>query len=126
MSQTKVDKRKQEKKNLAAKKRKQKIGKIIGGIVTVLVICGIIASFAVYNYIKSRPSYIDKDDLHTAINEEWKDKGYDSIFTAKTPTEDTTEASTADENLETEVDSSAVENDNSSEETEAATTEEQN
>ena len=38
MSQTKVDKRKQEKKNLAAKKRKQKIGKVIGGIVTVLVI----------------------------------------------------------------------------------------
>lgn len=97
MSQSKVDKKKYEKKHRKEILRKQKIKKIIAITVTIVVIAAIVGSVAgVKIYNKAIPKYVDASSLSEYVDKTWKDSGYDTLFSATASdaedTADTTEA----------------------------------
>lgn len=89
MSQSKVDKKKYEKKHRKEILRKQKIKKIIAITVTIVVI---VAGVKIY---KAIPKYVDASGLSEYVDKTWKDSGYDTLFSATASdaedTADTTE-----------------------------------
>ena len=100
MSQTKVDKRKYEKKNRAAIMKREKRKKILGWcIFGVLVGCILAATLGVKIY-KAIPKYVEAEKLGAYVSQTWAEQGYGSYFeNSSTATEDT--ASEADTSSET-------------------------
>lgn len=96
MSQSKVDKKKYEKKHRKEILRKQKIKKIIAITVTIVVIAAIVGSVAGVKIYKAIPKYVDASSLSEYVDKTWKDSGYDTLFSATASdaedTADTTEA----------------------------------
>lgn len=94
MSQSKVDKKKYEKKHRKEILRKQKIKKIIAITVTIVVIAAIVGSVAGVKIYKI-PKYVDASGLSEYVDKTWKDSGYDTLFSATASdaedTADTTE-----------------------------------
>lgn len=90
MSQSKVDKKKYEKKHRKEILRKQKIKKIIAITVTIVVIAAIVVKI-----YKAIPKYVDASGLSEYVDKTWKDSGYDTLFSATASdaedTADTTE-----------------------------------
>ena len=95
MSQSKVDKKKYEKKHRKEILRKQKIKKITAITVTIVVIAAIVGSVAGVKIYKAIPKYVDASSL-SYVDKTWKDSGYDTLFSATASdaedTADTTEA----------------------------------
>ena len=92
MSQSKVDKKKYEKKHRKEILRKQKI---IDITVTIVVIAAIVGSVAGVKIYKAIPKYVDASGLSEYVDKTWKDSGYDTLFSATASdaedTADTTE-----------------------------------
>ena len=109
MSQSKVDKKKYEKKHRKEILRKQKIKKIIAITVTIVVIAAIVGSVAGVKIYKAIPKYVDASGLSEYVDKTWKDSGYDTLFSATASdaedTADTTENAedTAREELKTKI-----------------------
>lgn len=95
MSQSKVDKKKYEKKHRKEILRKQKIKNIIAITVTIVVIAAIVGSVAGVKIYKAIPKYVDASGLSEYVDKTWKDSSYDTLFSATASdaedTADTTE-----------------------------------
>lgn len=85
MSQSKVDKKKYEKKHRKEILRKQKIKKIIAITVTIVVIAAIVGSVAGVKIYKAIPKYVDASGLSEYVDKTWKDSGYDTLFLPQLP-----------------------------------------
>ena len=72
MSQSKVDKKKYEKKHRKEILRKQKIKKIIAITVTIVVIAAIVGSVAGVKIYKAIPKYVDASGLSEYVDKTWK------------------------------------------------------
>lgn len=82
MSQSKVDKRKYEKKNRAAIMKREKRKKILGWcIFGVLVGCILAATLGV-KIFKAIPKYVEAEKLGAYVSQTWAEQGYGSIFPA--------------------------------------------
>lgn len=92
MSQSKVDKRRYEKKHRKEIMRKQKIKKVLAITATVAVILAIVGSIAGVSIYKAIPKYVEADGLNEFIDETWKDSGYEDLLPA-TSSDASTEAS---------------------------------
>ena len=80
MSQSKVDKRKYEKKNRAAIMKREKRKKILGWcIFGVLVGCILAATLGVKIY-KAIPKYVEAEKLGAYVSQTWAEQGYGSIL----------------------------------------------
>ena len=80
MSQSKVDKRKYEKKNRAAIMKREKRKEILGWcIFGVLVGCILAATLGVKIY-KAIPKYVEAEKLGAYVSQTWAEQGYGSYF----------------------------------------------
>lgn len=97
MSQSKVEKRKYEKKNRAAIMKRQKMKKIAGWcIFGVLVGCILAATLGVRIY-KAIPKYVEAEKLGAFVSQTWAENGYGEYFPATaSDAEDTDSDSTED------------------------------
>jgi hypothetical protein len=104
MSQAKVDKRKQEKKNRASIKKKKKIKKIAGySIFGIIVGCILGGTIGVKIY-KSIPKYVDSDKFGAYVNEVWAENGYNTYFTTTATDSDAAEGEDTVDAVEDTVD----------------------
>lgn len=92
MSQEKVEKRKQEKKNREKIKKQQKAKMILGwssfGIVVGIIFAGIFGP----KIYESIPKYVEAEKAHAYITQTWVEHGYNNLFTTtSTPTDADTE-----------------------------------
>lgn len=112
MSQSKVDKKKYEKKHRQEILKKQKCRKLAAKIAAIVVVVGIVGSVAGVKIYKAIPKYVEASELSNFVKETWEDNGYDTLFTATatdasedTDSEDTEntddEAETSSEDTET-------------------------
>ncbi|MGN0396019.1 MAG: hypothetical protein ACI4EF_11710 [Coprococcus sp.] len=99
MSQSKVERRKYEKKNRAAIMKKQKIKKAAAITLTVIIILGIFGGTVGYQIYKAMPKYVKADKLESVVENTWKSNGYEGILPAtatdaeeETAGEDTSDA----------------------------------
>ena len=106
MSQSKVDKKKYEKKHRKEILRKQKIKKIIAITVTIVVIAAIEGSIAGVKIYKAIPKYVEASDLNSYIDKAYSDSGYDSLFPA-TDTDAAENDDSSEEDTTAEEDTSA-------------------
>ncbi len=111
MSQSKVDKRKYEKKNRASIMKKQKAKKVAAITLTVFIILAIFGGTAGYKIYKAIPKYVQADKLESVVEKTWKDNGYEGVLpaTATDASEDTSESG-ADNNENDEASESSTDN----------------
>lgn len=118
MSQSKVDKRKYEKKNRAAIMKREKRKKILGWcIFGVLVGCILAATLGVKIY-KAIPKYVEAEKLGAYVSQTWAEQGYGSYFENSS----TATASNAEDTDSDTSEDTASEADTSSETTTTAET----
>lgn len=105
MSQSKVEKRKYEKKNRAAIMKRQKMKKIAGWcIFGVLVGCILAATLGVRIY-KAIPKYVEAEKLGAFVSQTWAENGYGEYFPATASDAEDTEDIDSDSTEATDSDS---------------------
>lgn len=97
MSQEKVEKRKNEKKNRAKIQKRQKAKKIAGWSIFGIVIGCILAATVGVKIYESIPKYVEAEKANAYVNEIWAENGYDSLFTNVTNEATDTDATSADD-----------------------------
>lgn len=123
MSQSKVEKRKYEKKNRAAIMKRQKMKKIAGWcIFGVLVGCILAATLGVRIY-KAIPKYVEAEKLGAFVSQTWAENGYGEYFPATaSDAEDDTEDTDSDSTEATEdADSDNADSDSTEDTSDTAT-----
>jgi hypothetical protein len=89
MSQSKVERRKLEKKNRAKTMKKQKIKKVVGWSVFGVIVGCILAATVGMKIYKSIPKYVEAEKLNAFVTETWVEKGYSDLFTSDDTATDT-------------------------------------
>jgi hypothetical protein len=89
MSQSKVERRKLEKKNRAKIMRRQKIKKVVGWSVFGVIVGCILAATVGMKIYKSIPKYVEAEKLNAFVTETWVEKGYSDLFTSDDTATDT-------------------------------------
>lgn len=104
MSQSKVERRKYEKKHREQIKKKEKAKKALAITAVVIVICGILGATVGVRLYKTMPKYVKADKLSNVVEQAWYDSGYEGVLPATaTDAEDDSEDTTDDASNEDSV-----------------------